>query len=412
MKNAMTGTVGTGRLVAGFACAALFAAPSAIAAVPFKDAGSPNGALTHVVVGNDLSCQVAHTGDTSLEFFPPTVTPGDCGTFLAIGGTLFTPDFSNHDSTSTAALGTRTAFSPVSQSEVAGSGSLSDPFRITTKVTAGSTGLELTEIDTYVAGEESYRTDITIKNTGGSSQSLILYRAGDCYLQNSDAGFGFADASNKSVGCSQNANNNPAGRIEQWVPITPGNNYTEDGYNLVWSKIAAKTSFDDTCVRCGESIDNGAGISWEVMVPAGASVTRAHYTTFSPTGQAGPPPSAGNTSPGGNAPPQEPPVTGPRGNPLGLPPSQGCVDTRKFSFKLHHSRGRHVVEVDIFINHRFVRAVTGRNIKRLTLERLPIGRFKVRLVATQDSGSQLISQRVYRGCKKSRPKSRRRGPRR
>ena len=64
-------------------------------------------------------------------------------------------------------------------------------------------------------------------------------------------------------------------------------------------------------------------------------------------------------------------------------------------------------EADIFINSRLKRVVTGANIKRLTLKKLPIGRFKVRIVATQDTGAQLISQRKYVGCKKSKPKTHR-----
>jgi hypothetical protein len=41
------------------------------------------------------------------------------------------------------------------------------------------------------------------------------------------------------------------------------------------------------------------------------------------------------------------------------------------------------------------------------VKRLPIGRFKLRIVATQLGGSQLISQRKYVGCKKSKPKTHR-----
>ncbi len=43
---------------------------------------------------------------------------------------------------------------------------------------------------------------------------------------------------------------------------------------------------------------------------------------------------------------------------------------------------------------------------RVTLSRLPRGRFEVKIVATQSSGSTLTSTRVYRGCTKSRPTTR------
>jgi hypothetical protein len=378
---------------------AALTAPTALAAVPFVDEGTAGGPLTHIAVGNELSCQIQHTGDTSLELFPPSTTPGDCGTFLAVGGELFTPDFSAHGSSAaTGGLGTRTSFAPVSQTPVSGSGSSADPFRTVTVVNVGATGLQITETDTYVSGQESYRTDVSVKNNGGAQQSVILYRAGDCYLQNTDAGFGFTEPASKSVGCAATANNSPAGRIEEWVPITGGNNFTEDRFSLVWAQIGAKAPFPDVCAHCSDMTDNGAGISWSFNVAPGAQVTRSHYTTFSPTGQAGPPP---------EAPPAEPPVTGPAGNPLGLPSNSHCVDRRKFSFKLHHARGHPVVEADIFINHKFIRAITGPNITRITLKRLPIGRFLVRIVATQDSGAQLISQRRYKACRKSRPTTRR-----
>ena len=117
----------------------------------------------------------------------------------------------------------------------------------------------------------------------------ILYRAGDCYLQESDRGFGFTGPNN-AVGCSANANNTPAGRIEEWVPITGGNNFVESGYSDVWSIIGGKMPFPNLCKRCTESVDNGAGISWNATIQPGQTSTFSHFTTFSPTGRTGPPP--------------------------------------------------------------------------------------------------------------------------
>ena len=73
--------------------AALFAlAPVAPAAVPYKDISSA-GPLQNVYVGNELSCQDRYAGDASLQFYPPSAIPGDCGTFLAVGGSLYASDF-------------------------------------------------------------------------------------------------------------------------------------------------------------------------------------------------------------------------------------------------------------------------------------------------------------------------------
>src|SRR4051794_36744435 len=108
-----------GRFVGLFAAAILCLlaiAGTAVAAVPFVDIGAPSGPLTNVAVGSDLSCQTKHTGDAALEFSPSSATPGDCGTFLVAGGTLYSPDFSNHAGTATSGLGDRTPFSAVSQS--------------------------------------------------------------------------------------------------------------------------------------------------------------------------------------------------------------------------------------------------------------------------------------------------------
>ena len=141
------------------------AAGSAHAAVPFKEIAS-GGPLTSVTLGDELSCQVAHAGDAGLELFPSAAKPGDCGTFVFAAGTLFAPNFAAHDSTSTSALGASTPFTPVSQSPVGGAGSSASPFKVTTVADAGASGLRISQSDSYVVGQESYRTDTTISNGG------------------------------------------------------------------------------------------------------------------------------------------------------------------------------------------------------------------------------------------------------
>jgi hypothetical protein len=83
-----------------------------------------------------------------------------------------------------------------------------------------------------------------------------------------------------------------------------------------------------------------------------------------------------------------------------------CVDRRKFSFRLHHGPRSRVVKVRVFVNGKLEVTRRGRNIRRVTLRRLPRGRFKVRIVAVHSNGSRLVSTRTYRGCKKSRPRTR------
>ena len=77
----------------------------------------------------------------------------------------------------------------------------------------------------------------------------------------------------------------PGSRIEQFLPLSSGSHSFQNGYDDVWAKIGAQVAFDDTCV-CDQDIDNGAGLSWNVAVGPGQTVTRSNLITFSPAGHA------------------------------------------------------------------------------------------------------------------------------
>ncbi|HZC33014.1 MAG TPA: hypothetical protein VE640_06980, partial [Candidatus Bathyarchaeia archaeon] len=197
---------------------------------------SSSGPLTSIGISDDLNCSVNHTGDVSGEFFAGTA----CGTLVAVGGTLFGPA----SIPAGGGASPLTAFTPISQSAVLGAGTNTDPYRIVTVVALGATGLQISETDSYVVGQETYRTDVVINNTSGSSADAILYRAGDCYLQNSDQGFGAADA-NGAVSCVSGVDNGlgtivPGTRIEQWYPLSTGSHYYESFYASVWTKIGSQ----------------------------------------------------------------------------------------------------------------------------------------------------------------------------
>jgi hypothetical protein len=91
---------------------------------------------------------------------------------------------------------------------------------------------------------------------------------------------------------------------------------------------------------------------------------------------------------------------------IARPAPRRCVDTRKFGFRLHHAVGARVVKVVVFVNGKRRLSLRGRDLTRVTLRKLPKKRFVVKVVATQNTGSQLISTRVYHGCKKTRPRTR------
>ena len=231
------------------------------------------GPLTAVGVSDQLNCSVNHTGDTSGEFYGGTA----CGTFIVVDGTMyFSP------ASIPAGQPSATPFTPVSQTGPTGTGTDADPFKIVTTVTAGATGVGITQTDSYVTGLESYRTDVVVTNTSGTAKSVRVYRAADCYLQSSDTGFGAVDTATGAVACTTGLD--AGSRIEQWFPLTSGSSYLESDYATVWSTIASMQPFPNTC-QCTSSIDNGAGLSWDVSVPAAGSSTISSLITFSPLGR-------------------------------------------------------------------------------------------------------------------------------
>lgn len=262
---------------------ALFAPSAVFAQTPYTSITTPAGPLTAIHAGDEGSVQVAHIMDgTTHEFYPPDEIPGDSGTFLVVGGVLYAPNFDVRGS-ATGNIGVYTAFTPISQSMVMGTGTSTAPYRLITVFAAGTTGLTITHTDVYVAGEESYLTNVAITNSGTIAQSVVLYRAADCFLGGSDSGYGVQDILTGAIGCAVNADNVPAGRIEQWLPISPGSSFYQSRYSSVWSWIGTHAPFPNTC-DCTIQQDNGAGISWAFTVAPGATETRSHITTFSPLG--------------------------------------------------------------------------------------------------------------------------------
>ena len=226
-----------------------------------------DGPLTSIAISEDLNCDIRHEGDAQPAFFSGTA----CGTFLVVDDVLYSP-------LSIPAGVHGTTWFVEDQSPVTGAGTESDPYRIVSTVQAGSSGVELRQTDSYVVGQESYVTDIRIANSG-PARTVRLYRAGDCFLGDSDTGRGAVNEETGSVACKHPDTD----RVEQFTPLSPGSHYYEAIYGEVWSKIASKDPFPDTC-RCDEVIDNGAGLQWDVDLPAGGEATRSSLITFSPEG--------------------------------------------------------------------------------------------------------------------------------
>ncbi|MCW2607464.1 MAG: hypothetical protein JWO60_2157 [Frankiales bacterium] len=236
-----------------------------------------NGPLVRILATGDLNCAVDRFDDEAGEFFGDTA----CGTFVVVGDVLYGPA----DIPAGGGAYPRTPWTPVSQSAVSGSGTSADPYRLVTTVAAGTSGLDLVQTDSYVVGQESYRTDVRLTSTSEGPLAVRLYRAGDCYLNSSDDGFGTQDLATGAVACraTDPAGGGPGTRIEEWRPLSSGSTSFEAGYSTVWSRIGAQQAFDNTCL-CDVAVDNGAGLSWDVALPPGGTATRSHLLTFSPLG--------------------------------------------------------------------------------------------------------------------------------
>jgi sulfoquinovosidase len=87
------------------------------------------------------------------------------------------------------------------------------------------------------------------------------------------------------------------------------------------------------------------------------------------------------------------------------PSRRACVDRRKFSFRIHQPRRGRIVRVTIFVNGKRRTVVRGHRVRRVTLRRLPRGRFSVRIVARWARGPRTVSVRRYVGCRKGRPRT-------
>jgi len=256
---------------------ALLAAPAALASTPSIDIHSA-GPLSDIYIGNDLSCQVRSGGFSSTEFFPNASGPGDCGTFVSltsdnVSGGLFGPDFANHASgTHTSFPQGETPFTASSQS-LTGMGTGANPYQVTTTVTFTSpTGntpvtLQLTEVDSYVIGDNFYRTDDTITNIGtvDDDNGGFLYHAADCLLRGSDTGLGAFEpnaTSPDTAACTPNQLGSPPSALEEFVPITSGDSWEQTTSPTIWSNLD-DVALADSCLDCrGSAVNNAEGIGW------------------------------------------------------------------------------------------------------------------------------------------------------
>jgi hypothetical protein len=297
--------------VAAFAIALMGSLLAAHSARAFDTSGP----LDQVNVNEQLSCQIIRgTGEFVFREFDYN-DYDQCGTFvgfeggsdgLVFGDTNISPaDFDY-------------VFDDPNQT-FSGNGSPGSPFRLTTVVyvpalavdetdsvgagettpaVAGSTVLRLTQTDTYVNGDEHYRTDIVVDNTFGDNVSATLYHAGDCALKDSDSGYAVADDSgNGPFFCTPpqplQTSALPPRPVDHailgFVPIEPDANRREANIDVLWGDVNG-LDFNDVSQNylrnpaSEEPVDNGAGLSWPIELDVGESMHVCFLTVDSYAG--------------------------------------------------------------------------------------------------------------------------------
>lgn len=81
---------------------------------------------------------------------------------------------------------------------------------------------------------------------------------------------------------------------------------------------------------------------------------------------------------------------------LGLPSSRKCVSRRRFTIRL----SRRLRSATVYVAGREVSTLRGRRLRaRVSLEGLPRGTFRVRIVGRTKAGRRVTSVRTYRTCR-------------
>jgi hypothetical protein len=167
----------------------------------------------------------------------------------------------------------------VSQSDVVGRGTWLRPFKVTTVVDVGDTGLRITQTDSYVVRQNFYTTKISVKNRGTSRQDVILYRYGDCYLNGTDEntrGKVVHSTLGRAPACESTDTNAP--EEISLLPLSGGFMYQAGDLDVTFAAPDNQAPYENTCDECPNVVDSGVGLSWELSIGRGDSKAKIHRT--------------------------------------------------------------------------------------------------------------------------------------
>jgi hypothetical protein len=81
----------------------------------------------------------------------------------------------------------------------------------------------------------------------------------------------------------------------------------------------------------------------------------------------------------------------------------GCVDRRKFTFRIHQPKKDRITKVVAYVNGKRNASKKGKRVTSIAVKKLPQSTFTVKIVATSAKGKRTVSVRRYKGCKKGHP---------
>lgn len=251
----------------------------ATAAPPERAWITSAGPLSEIGISKRLRCEVRFQ---TLNWWQ---SPWGCATAAKVDGTEFGLIGVNDEGEVDEDVVSPTpeywdGWTPVSQSDVTGTGSRSDPFELVTTVRAADTGVLFTQTDRYVIGDFGYTTSVEVRNTSSQPHQIRLYRSGKCFLDGSEFGYGRLSIESGQVGCM--ADPVLPTRTIDLVGRTTGASMIEgDGYG--WPM----TLESPIVTRCGCDTyqKNGLLMAWETVLAAGQSRSFVSITALSQTGQ-------------------------------------------------------------------------------------------------------------------------------
>jgi len=154
---------------------------------------------------------------------------------------------------------------PISNN-VSGSGTAASPFRATTVVQAGGGEVQMTQVITYINGQNF--ANFTFQVTAPTTATWNLFHAADLYTQGNDTGYAYLALNGSSVDVGGRSGNPGSSFYQFFRALTPASHYMEASYRTIWDAIGSFSGpgpgFNDTTLsQTIDPVDNGAGLQWD-----------------------------------------------------------------------------------------------------------------------------------------------------